>query len=220
MQSFKNTEDALKALSLGQAFAYIGPIKVTATLINKNGYVNLKASAPSSLPDGFAQMGLRNDWPELQSIINKVLNSIPPDEKSQIINKWTPIKFDHGISSDDVVKWILISVGSVLVILMFFVAWNWHLRVQVRIRTADVIDSEKRFRVTFEQAAVGIAHVAQQASLLPAIAGLAAAGNAGILAAGHMPLALPGLAMKALRWMFEKDSPLYIRPRLDLPMFR
>ena len=157
--SFKNTADALKAISLGQAFAYIGPIRVTATLINKNGYVNLKASAPSSLPDGSAQMGIRNDWPELQSIINKVLNSIPPDEKSQIINKWAPIKFDHGISSDDMVKWILISVGFVLVILIAFTVWNWHLRRQVRIRTADVIDSEKRFRVTFEQAAVGITHV-------------------------------------------------------------
>ena len=48
----------------------------------------------------------------------------------------------------------------------------------------------------------------------------ASGGNAGILAAGHMPLALPGLAMKALRWMFEKDSPLYIPPRFDPPMFR
>ena len=48
----------------------------------------------------------------------------------------------------------------------------------------------------------------------------ASGGNAGILAAGHMPLALPGLAVKALKWMFTKDSPLYIPPRLDLPMFR
>lgn len=48
----------------------------------------------------------------------------------------------------------------------------------------------------------------------------ASGGNAGILAAGHLPLALPGLAMKALGWMFTKDSPLYIPPRFDLPMFR
>lgn len=48
----------------------------------------------------------------------------------------------------------------------------------------------------------------------------ASGGNAGILAAGHMPLALPGLAVKALKWMFTKDSPLYIPPRLDLPMLR
>jgi D-amino-acid dehydrogenase len=48
----------------------------------------------------------------------------------------------------------------------------------------------------------------------------ASGGNAGILAAGHMPLALPGLALKAAKWMFDRDSPLYIPPRLDLPMFR
>lgn len=166
LQSFKKTADALEALSLGKAFAYIGPIRVTATLINKNGYVNLKASAPSSLPDGIAQMGIRDDWPELQSIIKKVINSIPPEEKAQIINKWTPIQFDHGIRSGDVVKWILLSVGSVLVILIFFVAWNWYLRKQVRLRTADVIDREKQFRATFEQAAVGISHVSLDGQFL------------------------------------------------------
>jgi D-amino-acid dehydrogenase len=44
----------------------------------------------------------------------------------------------------------------------------------------------------------------------------ASGGNAGILAAGHLPLPRPGLAAKALRWMLDRESPLYIPPRLDL----
>ena len=43
----------------------------------------------------------------------------------------------------------------------------------------------------------------------------ASGGNAGILAAGHLPLPQPGLATKALRWMLDRDAPLYIPPRLD-----
>src|SRR3954447_7964096 len=39
-------------------------------------------------------------------------------------------------------------------------AWNRTLFREVRARTAEVQETEQRFRVTFEQAAVGIAHVA------------------------------------------------------------
>jgi PAS domain S-box-containing protein len=39
-------------------------------------------------------------------------------------------------------------------------AWNRTLFREVRLRTAEFQESEQRFRVTFEQAAVGIAHVA------------------------------------------------------------
>ncbi len=43
----------------------------------------------------------------------------------------------------------------------------------------------------------------------------ASAGNAGIVAVGHLPLPRPGLAWQAVRWMLDRDSPLYIPPRLD-----
>jgi D-amino-acid dehydrogenase len=46
----------------------------------------------------------------------------------------------------------------------------------------------------------------------------ASAGNAGIVALGHLPLPRPGLARKALGWMFDGRSPLYIRPRPDLTL--
>jgi PAS domain-containing protein len=38
-------------------------------------------------------------------------------------------------------------------------AWNRSLFREVRLRTAEFQESEQRFRLTFEQAAVGIAHV-------------------------------------------------------------
>jgi len=48
----------------------------------------------------------------------------------------------------------------------------------------------------------------------------ASAGNAGILAAGHLPLPHPGLSAKALRWILDRDAPLYIPPRFDLGLLR
>ena len=42
-------------------------------------------------------------------------------------------------------------------------------------------------------------------------------GNAGLLVPSHsIPLAAPGVVAKALKWMFNPESPFYIKPRLDM----
>ena len=41
-------------------------------------------------------------------------------------------------------------------------------------------------------------------------------GNAGMVVPSHIiPLAAPGVVALALKWMWNPESPLYIRPRLD-----
>ena len=46
-------------------------------------------------------------------------------------------------------------------------------------------------------------------------------GNACLIVASHSkPIAAPGVIGQALRWMFEKDAPFYIRPRLDSSLIR
>lgn len=41
-------------------------------------------------------------------------------------------------------------------------------------------------------------------------------GNAGLLSIGHAPLTKPGLAIQAIKWMFDPASPLYIPPARNL----
>ena len=43
----------------------------------------------------------------------------------------------------------------------------------------------------------------------------ASCGNAGLISLGHPPLTRPGVSVQGLKWMFDKRSPLYIKPRLD-----
>ncbi len=46
-------------------------------------------------------------------------------------------------------------------------------------------------------------------------------GNAGLVVPSHsVPLAAPGVAFKALGWMFNPDSPFYIEPRFDAARWR
>lgn len=45
--------------------------------------------------------------------------------------------------------------------------------------------------------------------------------NAGMIVPSHFtPLAAPGVIGKGLRWMLDKESPFYIRPRLSLQLAR
>src|SRR3569623_1006243 len=49
--------------------------------------------------------------------------------------------------------------------------------------------------------------------------GGASHGNCGTITPSHAePLAVPGTVKKALRWMFTRDAPLYVKPRLDFEL--
>ena len=48
------------------------------------------------------------------------------------------------------------------------------------------------------------------------ICGGASHGNAGLIVPSHsIPLAAPGVIVQGLKWMFDPESPFYIKPRLD-----
>lgn len=45
-------------------------------------------------------------------------------------------------------------------------------------------------------------------------------GNAGMIVPSHfIPLAAPGMVAKGIRWMFDSQSPFYVRPRLNRELF-
>ena len=71
--------------------------------------------------------GVRKDWPELVSIINKVFPTITPQQHSNIRNKWLAVRYDHGIRRADVARWILGISGILAVVAITILWWNWRL---------------------------------------------------------------------------------------------
>jgi D-amino-acid dehydrogenase len=43
-------------------------------------------------------------------------------------------------------------------------------------------------------------------------------GNCGTITPSHLPLHAPGMVGKALKWMFQRDAPFYVQPRLDVEL--
>ena len=149
----------IRDVALGQADAYIGNLLMTTYMLQTQGYTNVKVAAPTPFGNHNQAMGIRNDWPELVSIINKTLDSMTPGEHAAIRNKWLSMRFEYGISPTSVLKWISGIIGVAALILIMILLWNRKLsrEIQERKRAEEALrESEDKFRGFAEQSLVGI----------------------------------------------------------------
>lgn len=131
--------DAMKAVSIGKADAYVGNLMLASYLILQNGFINLTIAAPTDLANHIFSFGSRNDWPQLSSIIDKGMDSITPTERLAIRGKYFSVRYEHGIRPADVVRWILMVAGAGMTLVLMFFLWNRTLKKQVRERTAKLL---------------------------------------------------------------------------------
>ena len=84
----ENSFEALRSVSTGEADAYVGNLAITTWFTRENNLFNLRVAGPTPYGDHTQAMGVRKDWPELVSIINKALTAMPPGERQAIQEKW------------------------------------------------------------------------------------------------------------------------------------
>ncbi|MBI9101238.1 MAG: transporter substrate-binding domain-containing protein [Spirochaetales bacterium] len=131
---FDSPKESLEALSNGLVDAYIENLGAASYLINKYGLTNLKVAAPTKYGNYDLYIAVRDDWPELVSIINKGLAALSPLEHSEIRNEWLSIKYEYGIQLMDVIKVVLIVSGIFLAVFAVILIWNRKLEKEIRNR--------------------------------------------------------------------------------------
>ena len=135
------SEDALRAVSTGQADAYVGNLVNASFLIRELGLANLTVAAPTPYGDHTQAMAIRKDWPELASLIDKGLAAMAPHERDAINAKWEPQKVLSRI--DYALVWQVVAVATL--ILFAFLYWNRKLaqeiarrqRVEAELRSSE-----------------------------------------------------------------------------------
>ena len=132
--SIDHTIKPIRDVSFGQADAFIGNLLMATYRLQKEGYTNVKVAAPTPFGNHNQSMGVRNDWPELVSIINKTLDSMTPAEHAAIRNKWLSMRFEYGISPAYVLKWVAGIIGVAALILIMILLWNRKLSREIRVR--------------------------------------------------------------------------------------
>ena len=135
--------EALKSVSTGRTDAYIGNLAAASYMIEKNGLTNLKIAAPTRYGNYNLHFAVRKDWPELVSIINKTLQTMGPEEHTQIRNRWLSVRYEFGIRPRDFVKWGAGIVGIAVIILAVILYWNRKLKNEIVIRKQTETDLQR-----------------------------------------------------------------------------
>ncbi|WKY47688.1 diguanylate cyclase [Eubacteriaceae bacterium ES3] len=120
--------NCLQLLSTGQVDAYVGNLTVGSYIINTRGYNNVKVAAPTEYGNHENAMGIRSDWPELVSIINKELETVDESERNNLYSQWMSVRYEHGIRLFDIIKWSFLAFIAVGVGFFFFYRRNRRLK--------------------------------------------------------------------------------------------
>jgi two-component system, sensor histidine kinase and response regulator len=129
---YKTVPEALQAVSAGREEAFVGNLTTSIYLARANGITNLKyvsiyADKPQEL-----YFAVRNDWPQLTSILNKALRSISTEEKVAINNKWIGVQKETDYSG--VIRVLVIIGAIIMLVLAVSLFWILRLRREIAIR--------------------------------------------------------------------------------------
>lgn len=112
----EDTREGLKLLSSGRVDAVIDILPVVAYLMNAEHYVDLKISGTTEF-DFDVRFMIRNDYPELKSIIDKGIDSITPAERQKIFQRYIAVTYENRTDY----RWAY-GIGAVaLMIILLFV---------------------------------------------------------------------------------------------------
>ncbi len=131
----KTPLEALKSVSFGKSQAHIENLAAATYLIRKQGLANLKIAAPTAYDNYTLHIAVRKDWPELVSMINKILPIIPPGQQTEIRDKWLTVENDYSFAKKVVFKWFMIFTGIGVTVFLIILLWNRRLSREIAHRT-------------------------------------------------------------------------------------
>ena len=119
----KDIDKALRDVSKGKVDAFVGNLASITYTTQRMGLTNLRVATTTPYKYELA-FAVRRDWPELVSILNKSLDSIPDSEKTEIHNRWINVRFERKTN------WTLIFqiVGVIVLVggVFFFLILRWN----------------------------------------------------------------------------------------------
>jgi len=137
----KSTQQGLEAVEQGEAVAYVDCSANTIYAIRKLGLKDLKIAVTTPYRES-VRFAVRKDWPQLATILEKALHSIPEKERERIANRWINVRFSERTDWALLLKVgvaAAVIIGLILAIILF---WNRRLSREVGERKR----AEERFQ--------------------------------------------------------------------------
>ena len=129
LRKFENPKEAFKNLAEGKIDCFIGILPLISNSLTKYNSMDLKIAGQldERIPLSAAS---RIDEPLLNSILNKVLNSISDQEHKYIMNKWIKVQFEKD--TDYGFVWKILIVVIIIIAIVFY--WNLTLKKEIESR--------------------------------------------------------------------------------------
>ncbi len=141
--------EALRNVAFGEVDAFVGNQGVVSYLIGKEGLPNLRLAGAIG-QESALRMAVRDDWPELRSILNKALENLPNNNKQDIIHKWLPLR--QGTTSPHWAVFVLIGLfAATLGISVLFHLYSRSLKRGIAEKTRE-LEAEFARRESAEKA--------------------------------------------------------------------
>jgi len=131
----KDSNAALEAVSNNRAYAMVEILPVAAHKIRELHYNNLKISGTTEY-NFEVKAFVRQDYPELVSILNKGIDSLSSEKINAIVSKWLAVKYVREINYELLLQVVLFFI-IVIVVLIY-------------IQNTKLKKSNKKLKVTLE----------------------------------------------------------------------
>jgi signal transduction histidine kinase len=125
-------EQLFEAVSESKADALISKTYLATYVMNQ--YPNLKIAGIADIPHDPYYYAVRKEYPELISILNKAIQSIPNERVNAIVQKWFTVRVEYRPNWSEILKRALV-IGAIFVfILGLSLFWNRRLAREINRR--------------------------------------------------------------------------------------
>ncbi len=140
---YDNLKKAIRAVSTGEVEAYVGDLFTASYEIQESVLTNLKVASAAPFKDDFVRFAVRKDWPELTTILEKVIQSISREQRGAILNKWLQVKYEKGVDYSLVWKWTGAVASFAALIIIIISMWNRNLKREISLRQNVASDLQR-----------------------------------------------------------------------------
>ncbi|MDR0648231.1 MAG: transporter substrate-binding domain-containing protein [Synergistaceae bacterium] len=145
VRTYKSEKDALLAVADGREAVMLGYLPTVLYSIRDLGLSNLRFITIDPGDDSGWHMGVRDDWPELRSILNKAFAAITLAERAEIQNRW--IRVTDGGERQKLMR----AAGAIVAILCVMLAFAFLHTHNQRKKTARHRQNELLLQETVRQ---------------------------------------------------------------------
>lgn len=137
ISAVEDVPEGIRKLALGELDFFVSNLAVASYYIEKMGISNLKVAGLTDYNHELL-FGIRSDWPELGSIMEKGFGLITSEEKREILGRWVGLKIENRLIDPE--TWRIMYGVLVLCVasLIGVLAWNKALKKEVEKRTDEL----------------------------------------------------------------------------------